>query len=316
MIPELRLTDSEKASLQLLAERTMPQYRPEMAGPFIGAAKQALPYLDSRIHQWAAAAQRANAGLLLNVPIGSDVPRTPTRKGVVDAAPMFSDGVIGLLSALFGTMYVFDTKNVQRQIHNVYPSIEDENTQLGASSDELEWHVEDGFHIHRPSWVGLLCLRGDPAVVTRVAVAEQLGISSRDKELLQQDECRLKIDESFSQGIRERQYVTKVLQQNSGHVEIVFDPEYTIYRDENQRALHRRVTRAANVAKSDVTLRAGEFLILNNRRTIHSRTGYIPRRDGTDRWVKRTLIVDEDRVDVVWLSPGVARTNLTSSTPT
>jgi L-asparagine oxygenase len=307
MIVQIDLDDQEKEEVRRLVERTVPAYSPETVGEFMQSANRAAAQLNDRIRSWGAAVGLAQLGLVRNLPIGTDLPQTPVRKGAVDDLAMFSDGVTAVFSALFGAVYVLDAKVVQRHIHNIYPALEDENTQLGASSAELEWHVEDGWHPHRPSWIGLLCLRGDPTVVTRIAALDDFLLSDSEKDILRDETCRLRVDESFHERLRDGQCMVKVLQERDGRSEIVFDPEYTVYRDPRQRDLHRRVARAATMAQSEVVLNAGEFMVMNNRRAMHSRSAYTPRRDGSDRWVKRTLIVD-DRVDVDWISPGVART--------
>jgi alpha-ketoglutarate-dependent taurine dioxygenase len=35
----------------------------------------------------------------------------------------------------------------------------------------------------------------------------------------------------------------------------------------------------------------GDLLVIDNDRAVHGRTPFIPRYDGTDRWLKRALVV-------------------------
>jgi alpha-ketoglutarate-dependent taurine dioxygenase len=38
-------------------------------------------------------------------------------------------------------------------------------------------------------------------------------------------------------------------------------------------------------------LQAGDVLVIDNERAVHGRTPFVPRYDGTDRWLKRALVV-------------------------
>jgi len=42
-----------------------------------------------------------------------------------------------------------------------------------------------------------------------------------------------------------------------------------------------------------VVLSDGDVLVIDNDRAVHGRTPFVPRYDGTDRWLKRALVVRE-----------------------
>jgi hypothetical protein len=52
-------------------------------------------------------------------------------------------------------------------------------------------------------------------------------------------------------------------------------------------ALHR----AVKTATQHVVLAAGDLLVIDNDRAVHGRTPFTPRYDGTDRWLKRSLVM-------------------------
>jgi L-asparagine oxygenase len=54
-------------------------------------------------------------------------------------------------------------------------------------------------------------------------------------------------------------------------------------------ALHDAVRRSTE----HVILQSGDILVIDNRRAVHGRTPFNPRYDGTDRWLKRALVVTE-----------------------
>jgi len=40
-----------------------------------------------------------------------------------------------------------------------------------------------------------------------------------------------------------------------------------------------------------VVLDDGDLLVIDNDRAVHGRTAFTPRYDGTDRWLRRALVV-------------------------
>src|SRR5262249_56017462 len=47
-----------------------------------------------------------------------------------------------------------------------------------------------------------------------------------------------------------------------------------------------------------VVLRPGDLLIVDNRKAVHGRTGFRPRYDGTDRWLRRCFVVSDIRASL------------------
>jgi L-asparagine oxygenase len=52
--------------------------------------------------------------------------------------------------------------------------------------------------------------------------------------------------------------------------------------------LNQRIEEAA----VGLCLKAGDLIIIDNRRTVHARTEFEPRYDGFDRWLQRSYVVD------------------------
>jgi L-asparagine oxygenase len=288
---ELTLSDEVAGELERLASK-LPPYSPADYGTFMAQCRQAAACANPVVKSWAQQVRIGHVGLLRNLPVGRDLPSTPAVKAAADAVPMFADCVIGLLAALFGDIVTFEGKVTERHIHNVYPAKNEEFSQLGASADELDWHVEDGFHPQRAEWLGILCLRSDPSVITWVARARDLEFCKKDWTCLRSEAAEVRVDESFAPGLRGLLFSVCTVSGPEDDPEITFDPQYTRLRDRHQQELVQRVRRAANRAKWAVELRVGDFLILNNRRTVHARSAHEPRMDGTDRWIKRTMISD------------------------
>jgi L-asparagine oxygenase len=288
---ELALSDQLARELEQLVSK-LPAYVPAHYPAFMARCHQAAACVDPLIASWAQQVRREHVGLLRNLPLGDDLPLTPTVKAAVDAVPMFSDCMLGLLAALFGDIVTFEGKVTARHIHNVYPAEDEKFSQLGASADELDWHVEDGFHPQRADWLGILCLKSDPYVITYVARAKDLTLCPEDWNSLRSEPTEVRVDESFLPTLSGMPFSVYPVSGPDDDPEITFDPQYTRNLNGQQQELTQRVRRAATLARCAVTLRSGDFLILNNRRTVHARSAHEPRMDGTDRWIKRTLVSD------------------------
>ncbi len=58
------------------------------------------------------------------------------------------------------------------------------------------------------------------------------------------------------------------------------------------RGSARRVTAAAVAedVRHEIQLQAGDLLVIDNRRCLHGRNSFVPRHDGTDRWLERVYV--------------------------
>ena len=111
-------------------------------------------------------------------------------------------------------------------------------------------------------------------------------------EVLQTNEFVTTIDPSFmTNGEPDAKVsVTPLTKKHSGWV-LVYDEllmSGTTTRAANALAeLHAAVKRATK----HVVLDDGDLLVIDNDRAVHGRTPFTPHYDGTDRWLKRALVV-------------------------
>ena len=194
---------------------------------------------------------------------------------------------------MFGHVYTFEGKFTIRHIHNIYPTFGDENSQLGYSNGELEWHVEDGFHNDRANWIGLLCLRGDANVITKIARSKDIAEHSVLPNILFQPCFNLRFDDSFDESMQSTFAKTKVFNDVGNEYEIIFDPYYTECKSEEATEALTLVKNIAEEVYQKVVLEKGDAVFFDNRKAIHARTSFIPKMDGSDRWLKRVLVMEE-----------------------
>ena len=86
-------------------------------------------------------------------------------------------------------------------MQNLLPTAADADRQTSTSSAvDLEFHTETAFHRHKPRYLLLLCLKGDPEARTLLCAISQvvdrlpLGV----RQVLREPRFRTGIDESFT----------------------------------------------------------------------------------------------------------------------
>lgn len=227
--------------------------------------------------------------------------------------------VLGLVASLLGDLFGWATQQDGRLFHDVVPMRGLEEEQLGAGSrEELLWHTEDAFDPDRCDFVGLMCLRNPTRVGTTVASIEAVQLSAEDRRKLAEphfvhipDDSHLPEQNSASRREDER------MEASFARVERQFadpEPAPVIYGDLDHpylcldRFLVRRevadpeaegalthLIKGLDAALHEVVLGPGDLLFLDNRKAVHGRSPFVPRYDGTDRWLKRVGVTSDLR---------------------
>jgi len=181
-------------------------------------------------------------------------------------------------------------------IQNLLPVKKNETEQISSSSKaELALHTETAFHPYKPSYLLLLCLRGDSAAHTTYASLNEImgKLSPETIEILKQPWFETGIDPSFKEnGATDAKFTMSVLQDNGKGLELVYDD--TVMSGKNEEASHalELLREAVNNSIESIVLEYGDLLVLNNRIRVHGRRPFAARYDGTDRWIQRALVVD------------------------
>ena len=192
----------------------------------------------------------------------------------------------------FGQPYGFDNEQGGALVQDLFPIKKNETEQISSSSKiELEIHTETAFHPDAPGYIVLFCVRGDENAGTTFVELEDVmaGLTQKDIGVLSKKSFITTVDKSFlDEGEENKEIKTKIL--HEGGERMVYD--MTAMRGENeesQTALNR-FTELVHKEKHTVYLETGQIAIVDNWRTAHGRTQFIPRYDGTDRWLKRVMV--------------------------
>ncbi len=174
--------------------------------------------------------------------------------------------------------------------------------QTSTSSDvELEFHTETAFHPHKPRYLLLLCLRGDPRAETLLCsipqVIDQLPLGVR--QVLREPRFRTGVDESFGHLHRSHDgshpralgHLVPVLSGTAARPTSTFDADLMVGVDDEARDALEALRQAIRSDHVGVTLRTGDLLVIDNAVAVHGRSSFAARFDGTDRWIQRTFVV-------------------------
>lgn len=308
--------DHEQAA-RLAASRATPQDHVEApqlhAGPmeplplpavgpgdpaFVRAAGHARRLLPAHVHDalvdFVDAPPSAGALLLRGMPVG-ELPPTPPTPTTPTAKDHTSEMTLLTVARALGQPIGYLPEHGGDLVQNIVPVASSADRQTSTSSKvELMFHTEAAFHPHRPRYLLLLCLRGDPAAATTLAsiheIAPQLPLHVR--AVLFEPRFRTAVDESYL-GARPTRLGAPmpVLTGDWDRPTMVFDADLMVGMDDEAEAALQELARVTERCHTSVVLEPGDLLVVDNGVAVHGRTPFTPRFDGTDRWLQRTFVV-------------------------
>lgn len=194
-----------------------------------------------------------------------------------------------LLAERLGHVFGWAGQQDGRLVNDIVPVEADENCQLNSSSREaVSWHTEDAFQQYPSDFIGLLGLRNHDGVRTGVSCAREWVPDAR-------------LDALFAIPVTQ---TPDLAYEGEAHgrtgLALYGDPSTPCVRLDPhflQRPLLPDVADAL-AALDDVVERTmrhvvvgpGDVLLVDNMRAVHSRDSFVPRYDGTDRWLKRVTV--------------------------
>lgn len=290
--PQVQVTDGADWSVPAVP------HAPVNSTEFLRAVAHAGRTLPAEVYDalvdFADEAPASGAMLLKNIPLG-DVPPTPDEPLKADKADRTSEFALLTVGRVLGRPVGYLPEHGGDVVQNISPTRKNADRQVSTSSKSmLEFHTEAAFHPHRPRYLLLLCLRGDPQAATTLcsvrAVLETL--TPRARSVLFQRRFTTGIDESYTGGrSAARSTPRPVLYGDHDAPKLWLDADLMKGTDEvAQQALDELAALVREHATS-VVLSAGDLLVVDNDVAVHGRTPFTPRFDGTDRWLQRTFVV-------------------------
>jgi enduracididine beta-hydroxylase len=221
---------------------------------------------------------------------------------------------LALCGSVIGDLFGWATQQDGAIVHDIAPARADEHSQVGSSSaDLLWWHTEEAFHPLKCDYLGLLCLRNHEAVATTVSSLDGMELPADVRSVLFEPRFVIRPDDSHlshraggqsptGKGARLMRAAERRIEQMNNDPERVallsgdfdspdlsIDPFYMDIPagDAAASAAFDAVCQALERKLTEVVLRPGDILFVDNYRAVHGRKPFHARYDGTDRWLKR-----------------------------
>jgi len=222
-------------------------------------------------------------------------------------APTPEDCQLLLIGQALGTVFAWADQQGGGPVHNIVPVAGDENSLLSSSSTKpLALHTEDAFFSDRSDFLLLLCLRNPCQAATYLSDVRNAELSAEQLRLTQSARYFFRPDGSHGQGGPARlswgfPIARTALSQVAGPSALIgpletdpwlrCDIDYVdAMGDERAMDAARALDHALHGARTEVVLRPGDLLIIDNRCCVHGRGKFLPSYAGRDRWLKRISI--------------------------
>jgi L-asparagine oxygenase len=252
--------------------------------------------VDEALLRFTVSPPRAGAVLLRNVPIG-DLPPTPEAPAAPIDKDLATELVLLTVARRLGQPVGYVPEHGGRIVQNIVPTPTDADRQTSTSSrSNLMFHTETAFHPHRPRYLLLLCLRGDPSAHTTLASVHDIMDRLPDDtvEMMFEPRFRTAVDVSFLGG-RTNQLgpARPLITGTRDEPTFVFDADLTVGTDAAAEDTLVAVRTAVDEVTTSVVLEPGDLLVVDNNIAVHGRSPFTPRFDGTDRWLQRSFVVTD-----------------------
>jgi hypothetical protein len=232
----------------------------------------------------------AHAVRFTNLPVPADgLPRTPVDRHVYVPE---ATALLFLLGSALGDVYGFSAQQGGELVNDITPSpssIGMGNISSG-SREPFPFHTEDTFHPCFPDYVMFLSLRNADQVPLRVSApsppvpADMWDVLSRPRFAHKPSPSHAREDAINSRA--------PVLfgGKESPNIRFNFANLDRSGLSEAERSAVDDLGEMLRRNAVDVPLEAADCLILDNMRTVHARRSFQARFDGSDRWLKRTIV--------------------------
>jgi hypothetical protein len=258
------------------------------------AARDLPVSVDDAIIEFRSRPPRSGALLLSDLPVGR-LPATPAHPDASVDKDLATETLLLAVASRLGHAVGYAPEHGGRIVQNIVPTRAGADLQVSTSSrSTLMFHTETAFHPHRPRYLLLLCLRGDPAAHTTLASVFDVidALDPATVDTMRQPRFRTAVDASFLDGREnvlgpEHALVTGTADEPT----FVFDADLTVGVDAEAGRCVAAVRSAIERVQTSVVLQPGDLLVIDNNLVVHGRTSFPARFDGTDRWLQRTFVV-------------------------
>jgi len=227
----------------------------------------------------------------------SKIGKTPAhwRKGPGGSSTMEEEVFLNLCGALLGDAIAWAHQRDGLICQDLVPLEAHKEEMLGSGSElDLVWHTEDARYSYRGDYLGLMCLRNPDSVPTTFVAIDEVQLDPDQVDVLFEPHFVFYPDPSHPTDTGWER--ASVLFGDPKSPYIRFDP-YSMGQPEIEEArlAMDHLIRAIDENLTGVALLPGECLFIDNYKAVHGRSSFKARFDGTDRWLKRIIVVRDLR---------------------
>ncbi len=237
------------------------------------------------------------------LPQDETLPPTPNQSFSIPPAgkdSFVSEFMLTMIGSQLGEPFNYIQEEQGNIFRNIRPTKKNRALQTSDSSDVvLQSHTETAFHIVRPDYLLLYCLRSDRNREAYTLVSSlQKVLALLDKstiEILKRKEFITGIDVSFGNPDKSlfNPQVLAVLSGSGDDTQIIYDLDLMKGLTEEASEALKQLQQAITSVQEKIFLEPGDLLAFDNTRIIHGRTNYTPYFDGKDRWLQRVYITKD-----------------------
>jgi len=238
----------------------------------------------------------SGALLVRGLPIGDLPPTPPSPRSILEKDHGTETLLLAAASGL-GFPVGYAPEHGGDLVQNIVPVPTAADRQVSTSSKvRLEFHTEAAFHPHRPRYLLLLCLRGDPSASTTLSsIREAVAcLEPQHLDVLREPRFATGVDESYL-GYRSDALGSPfpAISGAPGAESVCFDGDLMQGLDSEAVQALESLRAALDSVQRAIVLEAGDLLVVDNHIAVHGRSPFTPRFDGTDRWLQRSFVLDD-----------------------
>lgn len=308
----IRLTEQDIEIFKKLSEQitTSPSEYPNLFCSECKHASHNIPtYIKRALNHFVKYGTDTGFLLIKNVPIdNASIPPTPVVANYPNKIGETTSlaRVQCILLSVISEMIAYEAEGDGRIFQDVVPiqSMEKQQTSL-SSSVELEIHTEQAFSQLRPDILSLACLRGDPNAYTYVLPVHRIldNVSSFEKTILETPLWKTGVDLSFK--LHNTEFIDgdvrgplPIIYGNETDPFLLFDQDLMTGITPRANTLIKDICNIYYKNRVEYSLEPGDIILIDNRRAVHGRSSYVPKYDGTDRFLIRCFsTLDYDKSD-------------------
>ena len=307
------LSASESRQVTGLVERLIEEYPSPVDHAFVATAAdlaRSLPDGLVRFLRSFQGAEPAVAAVIRGLPVDDKrVGPTPEHWSAHcdPARTMPEDFYFLLLGSLIGEVFGWSTLQNGALLHNVLPNRAEENDQSGAGSRvPLLWHIEDAFHPYRCDYLALMALRNPDEIGTSLGSVRNLKVTQHEREVLWDRRFHIRPDKVHMKGLdvgapgaefEHSPQPVSILFGDADEPYLRINPPFmtALPGDEEAEQVLADVISRIDESMGEVILHPGDVVFIDNYLAVHGRGSFIPRYDGTDRWMRKALFTRDLR---------------------